>query len=124
MMRKSVGNLRMRAATVCFAAWVAWTAEARHVRHKYASRWMLRVAHKILVAWAATARKEARVRLRMRAMSIRMSRRTEVMILQEWRAYVAEVSSMARSAARLPLLPWLPWLTRRFGPNFGRRDRT
>ena len=38
----------------------------------------------LFLAWAHTARREGGIRLRMRAMAIRMARRTEVIVLQEW----------------------------------------
>ena len=57
----------------------------------------------VFAAWAVTASREAGVRSRMRAMAIRMARRTEVLILQEWHRYTVEAHSYMKTA----LARWL-----------------
>ena len=110
-MRHILGRIRNRAVVLCVTEWRAYTARARELKQYYAARLASVLRAKVFAAWAATARREAGMRLRMRAMAIRMARRTEVIVLQEWHRYVVEAHSYMNTAMRR-------WLNERLSAAF------
>ena len=103
LMRSVLGRIQSRALSLCLTAWVEWHTEAMRVRSYYAARWLNGLLSKTFVAWAALAARDARLRERCRAIAVRIARRTEVVVLQEWHRYVGE----ARSYMRAALARWL-----------------
>ena len=81
-MRRVLGLMRSRIATLCMRAWVDMYREQQALKAKAASRW----ANQGLVAgfqtWATKAAEQKKLRARLRAIAIRMSRRLEVVVLQ------------------------------------------
>lgn len=101
--RQILGRIRNRAAVICLQAWIEATQRARKLKAYYAARWANILLAKLFLAWAHTAYREASIRLRTRAMAIRMARRTEVIVLQEWHRYASEARSLMRAA----MVRWL-----------------
>lgn len=96
--RQILGRIRNRALVICMEAWIETTKKALHLKAYYAARWANILLAKLFLAWQRTAHREASIRLRTRAMVIRMARRTEVLVLQEWHHYVREARSLLRVA--------------------------
>ena len=96
--REILGRIRHRAVVICLQEWKAYTQDAMKLRRYYAARWLNALLAKLFDAWRDIAHVEAGKRLKMRAMAIRMARRTEVIVLQEWHAYVMEAHSYMRAA--------------------------
>ena len=70
-------------------------------RFKYLARWKNALLAKVYLAWVAYAKKETGTRARMKAITVRMARRTEVLVIQEWHRYVVEArATMSKAASR------------------------
>ena len=91
--RQILGRIRNRAAVICLQVWIEATQRQLKLKAYYAARWANILLAKLFLAWAHTAYREASIKLRLRAMAIRMARRTEVIVLQEWHHYASEVST-------------------------------
>ena len=98
--RRALNMMRNRGLAAAFYGWIAATKDAAKLRHKYLARWFHALTIKCYLAWSKWARQEVDTRARMRAIAIRIARRTEVIVLQEWHRYVAYAREQLAIAAR------------------------
>ena len=81
--------------------WRDLTANNNQLRFKYAARWKLRHVATPFLAWFELMIEEREKRSRLQGIVTRMKRRTEVLVVQEWRRYVVEAhAALARGMGR------------------------
>ena len=100
---KALNLLRNKEVAAVFYAWQSATQAAAELRFRYAAKWYNALAAKTFTAWARWAGSEVNRRARMKSIAIRMARRIEVIVLQEWRRYV----SYAREQAGIAVARWM-----------------
>ena len=104
-MRRFLAQLRQRAALLAFEAWRDLVAEARERLRRAAARFAHGTLAAVFEAWAAHTRRakgeQDAQQAKVAQIVTRMRRRTEVLVLTEWRRVVAEArDALARAARR------------------------
>ena len=99
--RRMLNMMRNKELATTFYAWVSFVEEATAKKQKYLLRWANMLIAKVLLAWAKWAKNEVRLRGLMKSIAIRIARRTEVIVLQEWHRYVMEAHAAMRRALKL-----------------------
>ena len=81
--------------------WRDHTAHNNRLRHKYAARMKSRQLAATFFGWFEVMIEEREKRSRMAGIVTRMKRRTEVLVVQEWRRYVQEAhAALTRATGR------------------------
>ena len=99
--RRMLNMMRNKELATTFYAWVSFVEDATAKKQKYLLRWANMLIAKVLLAWAKWAKNEVRLRGLMKSIAIRIARRTEVIVLQEWHRYVMEAHAAMRRALKL-----------------------